>query len=201
MTAPGSCRLTLAMLDRLVGNEPLKGDLIEELHRGRSRLWLWRQVAAAIVLRPTPHRAANRPSTEMLVLGAVVLILLSFEAVFVVNVVSRLMFGPPPPNVSGYAYLMRYGLPEPASIEWPAIGWFVVPLVGFALAMPLGSIVARLHRSHYELSLGFVVASVMACAVLTLQAPFAIEFLTMLMFVSGLLLGGRQRHLPLLLTI
>ena len=137
----------------------------------------------------------------MLVLGAAVLILLSFEAVFVVNVVSRLIFGPPPPNVSGYAYLMQYGLPEPASIAWPAIGWFVIPLVGFALARPLGAIVARLHRHHYELSLGFVVASVMACAVLTLQAPFVIQFLTMLMFVGGLLLGGRVRHSPLLLTI
>jgi hypothetical protein len=201
MTAHSSCRLALAMLDQLIGNEPLKGDLIEELHRGRSRWWFWRQVVAAVVRRPMSSRSRDRRNTEMLVLGAAVLILLSFEAVFVVNVVFRLIFGPPPPNVSGYAYLMQYGLPEPTSIELPAVGWFLVPLIGFAAAMPVGSIVARLHRYHYEVSLGFVVVSVMACAVLTLQAPFVIQFLTMLMFVSGLLVGGRHRSSTLPLTI
>jgi hypothetical protein len=201
MTARLACRLTLGLLDRLVGNEPLKGDLIEELHRGRSQWWLWRQVAAAVVLRAAPDGVERRRNTEMLVLGAAVLILLSFEAVFVVNVVSRLIFGPPPPNVSGYAYLMQYGLPEPQSIALPGIAWFAVPLAGFVAAIPVGWIVARLHRHHYEMSLGFVVASVMACAMLTLQAPFVIQFLTMLVFVSGLLVGGGHRPSRLLLTI
>jgi hypothetical protein len=44
-------RLALALLDRFApGNEPLAGDLLEEYERGRSSLWLWRQVLAAIII-------------------------------------------------------------------------------------------------------------------------------------------------------
>ena len=44
-------RLALALLDRFApGNEPLAGDLLEESERGRSSLWLWRQVLAAIII-------------------------------------------------------------------------------------------------------------------------------------------------------
>jgi len=39
-------------------NEVLAGDLIEELHAGRSALWYWRQVVTAIALR-TFHRSSS----------------------------------------------------------------------------------------------------------------------------------------------
>jgi len=38
------------LLDRLLGpDDPLIGDLLEEFHGGRSRLWLWRQLALLAV--------------------------------------------------------------------------------------------------------------------------------------------------------
>jgi hypothetical protein len=51
-------RLAHALLNRLaLDNEPLAGDLAEEFHRRRSRLWLWQQLAYAFVRQAlyAPH--------------------------------------------------------------------------------------------------------------------------------------------------
>lgn len=53
-------RLALAVLDRLLpDSSPLAGDLTEEYERGRSRVWLWWQVLAAVGI------AAFRRSDEI----------------------------------------------------------------------------------------------------------------------------------------
>ncbi len=64
MTHPPAPRLAVALLQRFSTDPALVGDLLEEYETGRSRLWLWRQVAVtlALVLRgrahePAPHRA------------------------------------------------------------------------------------------------------------------------------------------------
>lgn len=52
MTTVHPPRLALWLLDRFgPGDEGLTGDLLEELDRGRSRAWFWRQAAAAIILQ------------------------------------------------------------------------------------------------------------------------------------------------------
>jgi hypothetical protein len=42
----------LRALTYLGGDDPLAGDLMEEYARGRSSIWLWRQVAAAVAMAP-----------------------------------------------------------------------------------------------------------------------------------------------------
>jgi hypothetical protein len=49
----------------------------------------------------------------------------------------------------------------------------------------------RFHQHHYAPSLAIFTVSVMLCALLNLQSPFAVQFMTMFVFVVGLLLGGR----------
>jgi mannose-6-phosphate isomerase-like protein (cupin superfamily) len=43
--------LAVALLERFAPNDALLGDVTEEFSRGRSRLWLWRQVTVAIAIR------------------------------------------------------------------------------------------------------------------------------------------------------
>lgn len=43
-------RLALYLLQRVIDNEPLAGDLLEEFERRQSRLWLWTQVAGAVIV-------------------------------------------------------------------------------------------------------------------------------------------------------
>lgn len=51
MTSLEPPRLALALLHRFgPDNEALAGDLVEEFQHRRSRLWLWRQILAAIVI-------------------------------------------------------------------------------------------------------------------------------------------------------
>ena len=64
MTGPKPPRFARTLLDRLaLDNEPLAGDIIEEFQRRQSKLWLWRQLLAAIVMQalyaPHPPVALN----------------------------------------------------------------------------------------------------------------------------------------------
>lgn len=55
MMTSRSLRFALWILRRLgVDNEPLAGDLVEEYGTRRSQVWLWRQVAGAVLARPEP---------------------------------------------------------------------------------------------------------------------------------------------------
>ena len=55
-------RLAVYLLrQRLSHNEPLVGDLLEEFNRRQSRLWLWWQVIAAIVVSAFRHSDEIRP--------------------------------------------------------------------------------------------------------------------------------------------
>jgi hypothetical protein len=196
MRAQHPSRLALAIFDCFVAdNEPLKGDLIEEFETRRSQWWLWRQVIGAVVCQPRLH-SLPRERTDLLVLGAAVLVLLSFEAVFITNVMHHLVFGPPIANLEGYLARMNLvarmpGLePSASEVARTALASMYAPLVAIAASVPTAWLICRFHQRHYALSRGAFAFSVMACTVLSIQLPFGIQFLTTLAFIVGLLMSG-----------
>jgi hypothetical protein len=55
-------KLAMALLTRFVDeNEPLVGDLVEEFDSRRSRVWFWRQVIGAVVMRLRDRDREVRP--------------------------------------------------------------------------------------------------------------------------------------------
>ena len=82
--------LAIALLDRFIPNEALKGDLVEQSGE-RSRAWLWHQVALAIVDHAvTCFRTAPRLTTEAMLVATAMLALIGFNAVVVANLLSQL---------------------------------------------------------------------------------------------------------------
>ena len=62
MTGSDPPRLAAALLHRFLDdNEPLAGDLLEGFAARQSRLWFWRQVLGAIVIRLFQHGDHERP--------------------------------------------------------------------------------------------------------------------------------------------
>ena len=56
-------RLALWILERFgPDDEGLTWDLVEELDRGRSHAWLWRQVIGAVAMAPRRRSRVIRPS-------------------------------------------------------------------------------------------------------------------------------------------
>jgi hypothetical protein len=181
-------RLALALFDRFIpGNEPLKGDLLEEFELRRSQWWVWRQVLGAIFCR----RPLVGETPMATLLGAALLVLASFEAVFAVNLVRRLIFGPALPNIAGYWYLWREGTLYSTS-DPPAVPVLWIPaLLSVAASIPAGRMIAGLHPQHRNVAVALFTVSVALCAAFNLGSPFSSQFVTMLIFVLGLLVGGR----------
>lgn len=193
MTPRRPSRLALIVFDRFVAdNEALKGDLIEEFEVRQSQAWLWRQVIGAVVCQPALRSLQPPEGTNMLVLGAAVLLLVSFEAVFVVNLLNHLMFGPPLPAIAGYANFM-YGRPLPVqhyTVE-VSLASLYAALAALGAAIAIGWLITPFHRRHYALSLPLFSAGVLLNAALNLRLPFEIQVFTTLLFVIGLIVGGR----------
>jgi hypothetical protein len=62
MTGSNPPRVPLALLRRyLSDNDPLVGDLLEGFALGRSRIWFWREAAAALVLHAFRRRDEEHP--------------------------------------------------------------------------------------------------------------------------------------------
>jgi hypothetical protein len=179
-------RIAFALFDHLVAdNESLKGDLIEELENGRSVWWLWCQVIGATARHPPSVTRVG-----MFALATALLMLLSFEAVVVTNLVVRIVFGAPFPNISGYLYLPASDS-SAAQIAPVPIIWTLVSVLTVAVSLPTGRLIARLHERHRMLGLAGFGCSTMLCATITMQAGVFTQFVTMVGFVVGLFLGSR----------
>ena len=150
--------LATALLLRLApADDELTGDLLEEFDSGRSRLWFWRQVLAAIVLGAVRHGAAAPLGTLAGVsTGWATLLLLFFSLGDTVSY--------------ALAYWM-YGWTREGALAtqlwWPfQIDAVAVSYAGFALS---GVAVARLGRrdagpvlTAYVVSVAIVLAAAAA---------------------------------------
>jgi hypothetical protein len=191
-------RLALTLLDVLAAeNAPLKGDLIEEFEIRQSQLWLWGQVIGALVHHRRPFHTRDRRYRGIPFLGAVLVALLSFEIVFVTNVLYRLLFGPPPPNISGYFFLFQRGqkllqpVPDPY-VAVPPATWLYPSLLALALAVPAGWWLVRLlSGDNRRVSIAVVVTGILLWATLNIRLPFVAQFVSMLALTTGFLAGGR----------
>ena len=133
------------LLKRLVparDHDALLGDLNEEFQRGRSVLWYWAQILAAIVvgslkdLRTHPIVAARAVVTGLI---AQMLLVIALSAL--------------PSVLTGAGFMWGgnwIGLPSPAYWHWPyAPSLDMVMLAAwFAGHVTIGWLIVRLHRGH-----------------------------------------------------
>ncbi len=142
MTAPKPPRLAEALLGRLaLDNEPLAGDIIEEFRRRNSRLWLWRQLIAALVMQalyaPHPPVALNLTPTDPVVAEWLMWKRLDQER----EAVSLTGSG-----VEGIGGLTMVILGFMMSTVIPAIWWFVVGGIGAGLVLGIVKLRSRRLR-------------------------------------------------------
>jgi hypothetical protein len=152
-------RLAPLILERLApGNEALLGDLEEEFSRGRTTLWYWRQVLAAIALQgPLAVRARGLAATENFITGIVTLIMIGFYAVFVVNVTE---------------WLLRFEGVQVAARLPNALGSFngLAFVITFFLGLAAGRWIAKGHRTHRVGAIITFGGATMLCAIMALKA-------------------------------
>ena len=135
-------RLAAALLHHLLRSDSLAGDLAEEFARGRSRIWYWRQVGAAITVRAWSDIRDHKLTT----LGAITLGLVFVEIMFRYVMFRLLSFDQllfETGLVRGF-YTYGYGFPRWAiwpltGIMFAASGWMVGRIAGQAR---LGVVVA-----------------------------------------------------------
>jgi len=184
-------RAALALFDyALADDDPLRGDLLEEFEARQSQVWLWRQVLGAIVSRWRQSWTFDADGLALTLAGAGLLVLISFEVVFVANSASRLLFGPPAQVIQGYAYLMSRATPSPATSSIPLVAWVVPSLLALAVALPVGWATARVD-GHRLVPTAIVTTLVLLWTIANIQAPFVVQFASMLALLVGFLAGSR----------
>ena len=208
MTTHRPLRLAAWLIEWLApGNEALHGDLAEEMARGRSRAWYWRQVlGAAGSAAARPVRADGIAGLEPAVLGLTMVVLLGFYVVFIVNVTDWLL------RFEGVDLMAR--LPRMLT-DWDG----AAPMLTFALGALIGQLIGRGHARHRVTSIILFGATTMACGVAGLQAVAIVREPSILLpsmlhqvgttaaFVMGLMGGvgsslmAASRRLPLALAV
>ncbi len=145
-----------------------------------------RQVIGAVFTQGT-FRGLEPPGGAALILGgAGVLALVSFEVVFVTNLIDRLTFGPPLPSINGYLYL-----PETEAHIGDAIRpSFTAIYAVLAASLPVGWLIAQFHQHHRVASICAFMLSAVFCASINRHFSFGIQLVTALVFILGLLAGG-----------
>jgi hypothetical protein len=152
-------RLASLLLERFApGNEALHGDLDEEFSSGRSSVWYWRQVMAAIARQgPLAVRARGLVAAENFVTGVITLVMIGFYAVFVVNVTEWLLRFE---GVQGWARL-------PNALGAVNGGAFALT---FVLGLAAGRCISKGHRAHRVVAIVTFGGATMLCAAAALKA-------------------------------
>jgi len=152
-------RLASLLLERFTpGNEALHGDLDEEFSSGRSSVWYWRQVMAAIARQgPLAVRARGLVAAENFVTGIITLVMIGFYAVFVVNVTEWLLRFE---GVQAWARL-------PNALGAVNGGAFALT---FVLGLFAGRCIAKGHRAHRVVAVVTFGGATMLCAAAALKA-------------------------------
>jgi hypothetical protein len=189
MTPRNPPRLATALLNAFAGNEPLAGDLEEEFRAGRSALWYWRQVLAAVAAaqrrRTSIHDvfAPQNMPMQVIMLG-----LISVCAVFTVKVTVFMM-------IHDGARI----------VNDPGFVWEVFRLaLSFVVATGAGAAIARLHDRHRDAAVLAFAASMALWSLVNLYVldgegnldSAVTHVLALLVFVSGLLAGGLHLQRP-----
>ena len=153
MTAQQPPRVATWLAQRLLSgprSESLLGDLIEQYRQGRSWIWYWRQVLAAILVGTVDDLAAHKAlALRTLTLGWTLYYLFSFPVTW----------------AGGFA---EDWLSQNVILCAPGSFWcqfwrnqFSVELMIYVAAAVSGGIVARLHRKYWVAMLSLYAASVL----------------------------------------
>ena len=152
-------RIASLILQRLApGNEALHGDLDEEFSSGRSSVWYWRQVMAAIARQgPLAVRARGLVEAENFATGIITLVMIGFYAVFVVNVTDWLL------RFEGVGAWARL----PNALGAVNGGAFALT---FILGLGAGRWIAKGHLGHRVAAIITFGGATMLCAIAALKA-------------------------------
>lgn len=184
-------RFAVTLLDRLVADEALRGDLVESA-ADRTGSWFWHQVACALLAQAISFvRAAPRLATETMLVAAAMLALIGFNAVVVANLLSHMLL------LNNGGWILHSGQYAGGQI------YATAPL--FALAVLSGRAIGAIHREHR-------VWAILGCSLAASTAAFVNFYLFVptvplqpfipspaqqtavaLLFVGGLFLGISSR--------
>jgi len=191
MSARHPSPLAVTLLDRVVVNEALKGDLVESATE-RSSAWFWQQVFFALLAQTISGvKATPRVTTEAVLVATAMLTLIGFNAVVVANLLTQLLL------LNDAGWILASGR---------FAGWQIyaaAPL--FAIAVLSGRAIGAFHREHRVWAiLGYGLSASMAAFVnfylfvpsVPLQ-PFipspAQQTAVALLFAGGLFIGISSR--------
>jgi hypothetical protein len=184
-------RFATLLLKAFTDNEPLVGDLHEEYHAGRSRAWYWRQALMAVFVAPLRRGDVHELfAVQGVFMQVVMLALISVCAVFTMKFMAVVMFD----DAVTRMLVGPRGARE-----------FVRVVVSFALAMPIGLAIARVHAWDRRAAVLAFSTTMALWAFVNLYLLNGVRNLdsalphvvASLMFIVGLLAGGI--HLDLML--
>ena len=189
MTTKQPPRLATLLIKHCSANEPLSGDLHEEYQAGRTDIWYWRQALAAVGAELRSMDIHELFAAKSLFMQGVMIALISICAVFSVKLIGVVILD----EEIMYTLIGPYGMRELSRLA-----------LSFAVAVPVGVMIARLHeRSRGSAVVAFATTvPVWAFANVYLldgtgnldaMLPHAVA---LLLFVVGLLTGGLHVRLP-----